>query len=168
MSVSIELNAAEIAADLQQLGKDAEVAQQRAVRDTLRRLQTVGRREARRTTELKPASVNRRVRAYVRQGRLWFGAWSPVATSFTRARVRVGRGRGQQSRPLIVDGRLVPGVFVPQTGRWKGRSLIRKGGRIEAYRLDYSAEVKRAFDAVVDATEEVFDREFRATLERRQ
>lgn len=164
--------------DLEQIAQDARLsfgelqqARNRARRATLRRLQTVARQHVRRSTPIRGQSINRRIRAYVRQERLWIGAdarYAPLASSFRPPRVRLGRRRGNRPRSVTVDGQLVEGAFVPTSGRLAGRSVRRTGsGRgLEPVRVDIRPQMEAGFGAAERQLRPVFDFEFLAAANR--
>ena len=163
--------------DLDNVAKDArlEFAELRRVREraqaaTLRRLQTIARRAVRRTVPIRARSVSRRVRAYVKGGRLWVGAdarYAPLASSLRPPRVRLGRRRGNRPRTVTIDGRLIEGGFVPIVGRLRGRSFRRlEGGGIEALRVDVRPEMEAGFRTAASQFRNVYDLEFLAAANR--
>lgn len=166
--VNISLEVGDLSRDLQRYADNLEVAQERAVRDTMRRMQTIARREVRQLTHLRPRSVNRRVRTYRDRNNLFFGANPSIVTSYTPARVRLTRRRGNQPRGVILDGQRIEGAFVPTQGRLAGRAVRRTGvGRgIEPVRADNAAEMRRAYDIVLERLPEEYDRQFRAVVDR--
>lgn len=167
--ITASIDTKEIESDLRLFGKELEQAQKFALRDTLRRLQTVARREAREATGLKASSTNRRVRAYTNQGRVWLGGRPPLAASVGRPRVAIGRlPRGSSAgRSVTVDGQLVEGGFVPRSGRAAGRSFRKlPNGSLEAIRVDVAPQIQGAFRSVLQQVPEIYEREFRSTVDR--
>lgn len=162
--------------DLDDVAKDArlEFADLRRVRDraqaaTLRRLQTIARRAVRRTVPIRARSVSRRVRAYVKGGRLWVGAdarYAPLASSLRPPRVRLGRRRGNRPRSVTIDGRLIEDGFVPVVGRLRGRSFRRTATGIEALRVDVRPEMEAGFRTAVGQFQNTYDLEFLAAANR--
>ena len=166
--VTLEFPAKEIEEDLRLYGKELEVAQKRAIRDSLRRMQTVGRKEARSLTGLRSASANRRIRAFTPQTRFWVGARPPLVTSFQTAKLKAPPRRlGRVGRAVVLDGRRVEGAFVPQSGRLAGRAFRKQeSGKLEAVRLDRSEQMRQAFYFVYSRIPTIYDEQFRATVER--
>ena len=173
MTLRIEVDTAGLSNDLRLAGADLAKAQERATRDTLRRMQTIARAEVRKEVKIRGQSISRRIRAYSGQGRFWVGAdarYAPLASSVGPPRVRLraprGRGRANAARQVILDGTPVEGGFVPRHGRLRGRSFRRTDHGLERLTVDIRPELERGFRRAVRRLPDVYQGEFLATVNR--
>ena len=173
MTMRVEIDTSGLSRDLRLIGRELEQAQARAARDTLRRMQTIARREVRREVRIRGQSVSRRIRVYPGPGRFWVGAdprYAPLASSLLPPRVQLraprGRGRGGRARAVILDGRPIEGAFVPRSGRLRGRSVRRTDTGLERVTVDIRPELRAGFRRAVAQLPDIYDREFTATVNR--
>lgn len=121
--ISMSINVKQITEDLQLNGEEYKLFQKRALADALRRLRTIGRKEARRRTNLKASSVNRRINAYPKRSKLWFGGRNALVTSkvTTRTkspgRIKDGSRQRKWGRSVIDDGKTLEGAFLRREGK---------------------------------------------------
>lgn len=167
----------EIRRDMRAAARDLERAQKRGISDTLRRAQTYGRRKARERTGLKAAPINRRVRAYPRDQRLWFGASPTNVANLSRdAGLRLkapqrkgaaGRGPGGTGAAVTFRGRRMPGAFVPRHGRLRGKAFrLQADGRLMPVNVSFAKQMERAFRETEDVIPEIYGEQFTAAAKR--
>ena len=177
-------------ADLNLTKSELELASKRAQGDALRAMQSLARKELGGASGLKARSVNRRVKRFVRRGRLWIGAGRPypLLTSFRDVRIAPAPRRGRGGPGVVIEGERQPGIFVrringvpvplrqarlPRINAPMLRAGIRREDvphravrSAEAVRRPYGPEAEAAFKRVIDATPRIIDKHFRASAER--
>ncbi len=178
--LEIDLDSERVMDDLRLTQKELEQVQGFAVRDSVRTLRGIARKETSARTDLPRASINRRVLSFPKQSRVWLGAArNPLVTSFRATelvpirRQRTVRGRTRKGKidrsrkGVVFRGQRLKGVFVPTRGRYRGVPFReRDGGGVEPVGAPVHEEVRQAFDATADRATEVLERSFRASAER--
>lgn len=174
---------------LQTASRDLEKAADFAGKSATRKLRSEGARHLRETAGINRASANRRVHRYLggrdyQASKVWFGTQPVVAPTSFVAASRAKRGK----RGLLVDGRPVPGGFMPSKGRFRRLPLLavapgesapplpedarlrrfseRGGSRIFIIVRDISEASEEAFRRTAEQTDDVVQDEMRRAIGR--
>ena len=129
---------------LQAASRDLQKAADFGGKSATRKLRSEGVRHLREAASINRASANRRVHRYLggrdyQGSKVWFGTQPVVAQAPFVTAGRAKRGK----RGLLVDGRPLPGGFMPARGRFRRLPLLAVGAGNAAPPLPADARLRR-------------------------